>query len=62
MNKKEYWMSFVGLPHHLWSFENGRVILKEIGDMLVEVARDCLTLARVYTLRVKIRGEGIMRS
>lgn len=39
LGRKEFWVSIVGLPHHLWSTANARILVKELGAVVVEVDR-----------------------
>lgn len=58
-SRKELWVSLLGLPHHLWSFENSRILAG--GEERVEVERRCLEFAEMEVFRAKIRTAGSMR-
>lgn len=51
-------MSIVGLPHQLWSTAKARIMVKELGVVVVKVDRECLDFANMEVSKVKIGKEG----
>lgn len=45
----------IGLPPHMWSFQNAAAIGNLVDDEFIEIDPECLSIKRMDVLRIKVR-------
>lgn len=41
---KDLWVNIVGLPHHLWTKANAKIMCSEMKGEFMEIDKECLAL------------------